>query len=105
MVGYDEYEKGYNLFYPSYQNTFIERSVQFEAELMEETKFAKGECSHPPLEDDVSDEIISDIYDFNMDKYYVTEHDFPSLPMWAEKTREVAGDLASNPLDPRTTRS
>ena len=61
MVGYAEYAKGYKLFYPSSQNTFIERSVQFEEELMEETEFSQGECSHPPLQDDVSDEFISDI--------------------------------------------
>ena len=34
MVGYDEYEKEYKLFYPSSKKTFIERSVQFEEEPM-----------------------------------------------------------------------
>ena len=62
MVGYIEYEKGYNLFYPSSQNTFIERSVQFEEELVQEVELAHGECSHPPLQDDVSDKNIYDFY-------------------------------------------
>ena len=63
MVGYSEYEKWYKLVYPSSQNTFIERSVQFEEEPMPEPKLAPGESSNPPLQDDVSDEYISDIYD------------------------------------------
>ena len=40
MVVYDEYAKGYKLFDPSSQKNFIERSVQFREELMEETEFA-----------------------------------------------------------------
>ena len=36
MVGYYEYAKGYKLFIPSYQNTFIKRIVQFEEEPMQE---------------------------------------------------------------------
>ena len=56
MVGYDKYSNGYNLFYPSSHNTFIERSVQFKEELMQEVELAQGECSHPPLHDDVSDD-------------------------------------------------
>ena len=36
MVLYAKYAKGYKLFNPSYQNTFIERSVQFEEEPMQE---------------------------------------------------------------------
>ena len=65
MVVYAEYEKGYKLFDPSSQNNFIEMSVQFKEELMEETKFAQGECSNPPLQDDVSDEFIFDIFDIS----------------------------------------
>ena len=56
MVGYIEYEKGYNLFDPSSQKTFIERSVQFEEELMQEVELAQGEFSHPPLHDDESED-------------------------------------------------
>ena len=57
MVGYGEYTKGYKLFDPSSQNKFIERSVQIEEELMQEVELAHGECSHPPLHDDVSDDV------------------------------------------------
>ena len=61
MVGYDEYEKGYNIFYTSSQNTFIERSVQFEEELKTELELALGECSSPPHQDDASDDYIYEI--------------------------------------------
>ena len=61
MVGCSKYENGYNLFDPSSHKTFIERIVQFEEELMQETELVKGECSHPPLNDDVSDDYF---YDF-----------------------------------------
>ena len=50
------------LFYPSSHKTFIERIVQFEEELMQETELVKGECSHPPLNDDVSDEYFYDFF-------------------------------------------
>ena len=56
MVGYYEYENGYKLFDPSSHKTFIERSVQFKEDIMQETELAHRECSHPPLHDDVSDE-------------------------------------------------
>ena len=59
MVGYSKYENGYNLFYPSSHKKFIERSVQFEEEPMQETELDKGEWSHPPPHDDVSDDYIS----------------------------------------------
>ena len=61
MVGYAEYEKGYKLFNPSSQKSFIERSVQFEEEPMQEIELAQGECSNPPLHDDVS---VDYSYDF-----------------------------------------
>ena len=70
MAGYDEYENGYNLFDLSSHKTFIQRSVQFEQELMQEAELDHGECSHPPLHDDVSDDSSSDIYDFDVDYYY-----------------------------------
>ena len=50
MFGYVEYVKGYILLYPSSQNTFIERSVQFEQEIMLELELAPRECSNPPLQ-------------------------------------------------------
>ena len=40
-----------------------------------------------------------------MAEYYVSEHDSPTWPKWAEKTIEATEDLAGNPLDPRKTRS
>ena len=67
MVGYDEYGKGYNIFYPSYHKTFIERSVQFEEEPMQESELVQGDCSHPPLHDDVSDNYSSDFSDYYVD--------------------------------------
>ena len=88
MVGYDEYENGYKIFYPSSYNTFAERSVQIEDELMQEVELAHGECSHPPLHDDVSDEYISDFYNSDIDKYandIHSYHDSPIQPKWAEK--------------------
>ena len=89
------------LFDPLSHNTFIERSVQFEEQLMEETEFAKGECSHPPLQYDVS-------YDFIYDIFYIAEDDdsyhvSPICPKWDGKTIETVWDLAINPLYPRKT--
>ena len=54
MVGYVKYSKGCNLFDLSSHKTFIERSVQFEEEPMQEVELREGDCSHPPLNDDVS---------------------------------------------------
>ena len=56
MVGYGEYKNGYNIFDPSTQNTFIERSAQFEEEVIPDLEIAPGECSSPPPQDVVSDE-------------------------------------------------
>ena len=87
---------------------FIERSVQFEEEPMQEIKLAKGECSNPPLHDDVSDDNSydssdSDIYD---DYYYMhLDHDSPIHPKWDKKTIQAARDLVGDPLDSRKTRS
>ena len=55
MVRYVEDANIYNIFYPTSKNKFIERSVQFKEELMQEVELAHGECSLPPLHDDVSD--------------------------------------------------
>ena len=108
VVGYAEYSNGYNLFDPSSQNTFIERSVQFEEELMPELELAPRECSTPPLQDDVSDESISDIYniyDSHITEYDDEYHGSPIRPKWDEKTIEETGDLDGNPLDPKKIRS
>ena len=83
-------------------------SVQFKEQLMPEIELAPGECSSPPLQDDVSDEFISDIsdiYDYDIDEDDNEDYGSPIWPKWDEKTIEAIGDLAGNPLDPRKTRS
>ena len=108
MVGYPKYENGYKLLYPSSQKTFIEMSVQFEEELMQETGLSHGECSHPPLRDDVSDESFSNFFDydiFNDDDDMHSYHDSPIHSKWDEKTIQAAGDLVGDPLDSRMTSS
>ena len=108
MVGYDEYEKVYNIFFPLSQKTFIDRSVQFKEEPMQEIELVKGDCSHPPLNDDVSDDSLSDFYNYYIeDKYYDmnSDHDSPISPKWADKTIQAVGDLVGDPLDSRNTRS
>ena len=67
MVGYAEDAKGYKLFDPSSQKTFIERSVQFQEEPMQEIELVKGDCSHLPLNDDVSDDAFYEFYKYDME--------------------------------------
>ena len=71
-----EYAKGYNLFNPSSQKTFIERSVQFEEESMQEIELVKGECSHPPLHDDVSDDYLFYFSDYDIEYYVYDMHSY-----------------------------
>ena len=40
-----------------------------------------------------------------MYEYFDYVHVSPIRPKWADKTIEVVGDLAGNPLDPRKTTS
>ena len=56
MVGYGKDTKGYNLFDTSTLNTFIERSVQFEEEIIPDFELASRECSSPHQHDDVSND-------------------------------------------------
>ena len=75
---------------------------------MQEIKLVKGECSHPPLNDDASDDSFSDFYDSDIeDEYYEMNsyHDSPIRTKWVEKTIQAAGDLAGDPLDSRKTRA
>ena len=75
---------------------------------MQETELDHGECSHPPLHDDVSDESFSDFSNSNISDYIDdmhSYHDSPIQPKWAEKTIEAVGDLLGDPLDSRKTRS
>ena len=96
MVLYADYEKGYKLFDPSSQKTFIERSIQFEEEPMQEIKLVKGECSHHPLNDDVSDDSFYDFYDYYIDYNYDDEmhsyHDSHIWTKWAEKIIQAASE-------------
>ena len=85
MVRYGEYTKGYKLFDSSTQNTFIERSVQFEEEIILDVELAPRACSSPQHQDDVSDDSIYDISDSDMAEYDVSEHDSPTRPKWEEK--------------------
>ena len=81
MKEYGEDKNGYNLFYPSTQNNFIERSVQFKEKIIPYFELAPGECSSPQHQDDVSDDSlsdISDIYNYNMAEYDFSQHDSPS---------------------------
>ena len=75
---------------------------------MQEIELAQGECSNPPLHDDVSDDYSSYFSDSDIYDYYYdinSDHDSPIIPKWAEKTIQVSGDLAGDPLDSRKTRS
>ena len=45
------------------------------------------------------------MYDINMAEYYISIYDSPSRPKWAEKIIQAAGELASNPHEPRKIRS
>ena len=67
-----------------------------------------GECSSPQPFEDVSDDtcsVFSDMFDINVAKHDISVDDSPSRPKWAEKIVQVAGELASNPHQPRKTRS
>ena len=75
---------------------------------MQEVELAHGECSHPPLHDDVIYDYFYDIYDSDIyDDYYDMNsyHASPICPKWSEKTIEAAGDLVGDPHDSRKTRS
>ena len=75
---------------------------------MQEIELVKRDCSHPPLNDDVSDDSLSDFSDSNSEDEYDdmhADHDSPITPKWAEKTIQAVGDLVGDPLDSRKTRS
>ena len=82
--------------------------MQFEEEVILDFELAPRECSYPQHQDDASDDSlydISGIFYSEMAEDDVSEHDSPTRPKWVEKTLEAAGNLASNPLDPRKSRS
>ena len=75
---------------------------------MQEIELVKGDCSHPLLNDDVSDDYFYEFsnYDMEYEYYYIhADHDSPIRPKWAEKTIQAVGDLAGDPPDSRKTRS
>ena len=76
---------------------------------MQEGELVEGDCSHPPLNDDVSDVSIFFIfYDYDMEDEYNdmhADHDSPTRPKWFEKNIQETGDLAGHPLNTRNTRS
>ena len=72
--------QSYKLFDTSTLKTFIERSVQFEEEIIPYFELAPGECSSPPHHDDVSDDSNYDFYnnsDNYMAEYEISVHDSP----------------------------
>ena len=87
MVGYGEDTKGYNLFDSSILKAFIERSVQFEEEIIPYFELAPREFSSPQHHDEVSNDSsydFSDISDNDMAEDYISVHDSPSRPKWAK---------------------
>ena len=75
---------------------------------MQEVELVEEDCSHPPLNDDVSDVSISDFSESDMeyeDDDMPVDHDSPIRPKWVEKTIQVVGVLVGDPLDSRKTRS
>ena len=82
--------------------------MRFEEEPMQEIELVKGDCSHPPLNDDVSDDYLYDFSDSDIEYEYNDMnlyHDSPISPKWLEKTIQAAGDLFGDPLDSRKIRS
>ena len=73
------FANGYNIFDPSYQNTFIDRSVQFQEDPMQEADPEEGECSHIPRNGDVSDVSISEFSYYDMEDEYNDVHSYHEL--------------------------
>ena len=106
MVGYAKYENLYKIYDPSSQKTFIEISVNFEEEPMEDIKLVKWECSHPPVNDDVSYDSFYEFFCYYMEDEYDeihAYHDSPIRPKWADKTIQAVGDLDGYLLNSRNT--
>ena len=75
---------------------------------MQEVELVEEDCSHPPLNYDVSDVYIYDFYNCDMEYEYDdinSYHDSPIVPKWANKTIQAASDLVGDPLESRKTRS
>ena len=75
---------------------------------MQKIELAQGDCSHPPLHDNVSDDSSFDFYEYDVDDDYDgmhSDHESPIRSKWDEKTIQAVGDLVVDPLDSRKTRS
>ena len=57
--------------------------MQFEEEVIPYFELTPGECSSPQHQDDVSDDSLSDISNYDMDEDDVSENYSPSRPKWA----------------------
>ena len=49
---------------------------------MQEVELVEGDCSHPPLNDDVSDVSISDFSDSDMEDEDDDMHEYMNLPQF-----------------------
>ena len=56
---------------------------------MQEIELVKGDCSHPPLNDDVSDDYISYFSDSNMKYEYYEMHAYHESPVSPKMGRET----------------
>ena len=88
IIGYAEYSNGYKKFYPSSHKIFIERSVQFKKEPMQEIKLVQGDCSHPPLRDDLSDDYSYDFSDCYVDYGYNDMNSYRDSPIQSKWLRK-----------------
>ena len=88
----------------STNKSFIERSVQFQEELLAAVEV--GESSSPPQPLNVSKEINKFVdYDMSDNDDLIANPNSPTRPKWEAKTINATGELDGNPNDPRRTRS
>ena len=86
------------------QNSFIERSVQFEEEPMAATEIGESSSPLPPM-------IVSEksnkffYYDMSDNGDLIADPNTPTRPKWAAKTIQAARELVENPGYPRRTKS
>ena len=75
---------------------------------MQQVELVEGDCSHPPLNDDVSDIYIYYFYYYDMEYEYDEIHVYHNSPIQtklAEKTIQVVGGLVGDPRESKKTRS
>ena len=75
---------------------------------MQEIELVKRECSHPPLNNGVSDDSFSKFFysniEYDFDDMH-TDHDSCIRQKWFYKTIQVVGDLIGDSPSPGKTRS